>query len=171
MYRHEMKQISPDLLNKCKEVTDIMKQAHEAIQQIMFDIEAGRAKPHNNITRGGPNSSQSALVDANLASIHEYNNSIILSSPQNGAQNGNLNLLNDDDLNNNNSNNPSPKDTGNKARPKHKNNNNSNSSSRDKNSPRTNSDFASPKARPLSPNSKNKKRKSKNGIKLKNERY
>ena len=163
-----MKQISPDLLNKCKEVTSIMKQAHEAIQQIMFDIEAGRAKPHNNITRGGPNSSQSALVDPNLASIHEYNNSIILSTPQNGAQNGNLNLLTDEDLNNNNRNNHSPKDTSNKPRPKHKNNNNSNSSSRDKNSPRTNSDFSSPKPRPVSPN-KNKKRKSKNGIKLKNE--
>ena len=179
--RNEMKKISPDLLNKCKEVTSIMKQAHEAIQQIMFDIEAGRARPHNNITRGGgpgpsSNGNQNALIDPNLASIHEYNNSIILSSNHNGKKKKNDDILKELFDKNPNSNNHSPKDTSNKPKPKHMaNNNNSNSNNSNtsnKNSPRLGkpnggaSNHASPRIRPLSPNNK-KKRKSRNSAKIK----
>mmetsp|Transcript_6473 Transcript_6473/g.5716 ORF Transcript_6473/g.5716 Transcript_6473/m.5716 type:complete len:680 (+) Transcript_6473:943-2982(+) len=47
-YSSQLKQVSPDLYNKCNEIRNIMEDAHKKIQRIMLETEARRGNPQLN---------------------------------------------------------------------------------------------------------------------------
>jgi len=82
-YQKELNKISPDLLMKCKEIKNIMENAHHKIQRIMLETEARRGQSPHLLAKG------KAL---GLGTMHVTKGGDVIVDDEENAKEKNLNL-------------------------------------------------------------------------------